>query len=136
MTLIALIAVINENKEVLLLKRKGDVHCPNVWSFPGGKNEPGERIKETAKRELKEETQIVVNDLTLIGEHRHHYHDRFLQFTLFTTLLTNQTIVVAESDIMWYSISKLHDLQMPEANQILIGILESYLRTKEKSPPA
>ncbi len=40
---------------ILLLK---SVKRPNYWEMPGGKNEAGETPLETARRELKEETNL------------------------------------------------------------------------------
>ena len=37
-------------------------------SFPGGKNEQGENLKETALRETEEEIGINKNDITVLGE--------------------------------------------------------------------
>lgn len=52
----ASIAVFKDRK-VLLVRRK---HAPfaGLWSLPGGKTAPDETPRETAKRELKEETGI------------------------------------------------------------------------------
>ena len=46
-----------KDRMVLLVRRK---HPPfaGLWSLPGGKTEPDETPRETAKRELKEETGI------------------------------------------------------------------------------
>ncbi len=58
--------VINENYEVLLLLRKGD-HEGGTWSPPGGHLEIGESFFECAKREVKEETNLDVGAIELIG---------------------------------------------------------------------
>jgi 8-oxo-dGTP diphosphatase len=52
----ASIVVLNEYK-VLLVKR-GRVPAAGLWSLPGGKTEEPESPRETARRELKEETGI------------------------------------------------------------------------------
>jgi 8-oxo-dGTP pyrophosphatase MutT (NUDIX family) len=42
-------------------------HPKGKWGFPGGLMELGESTVETAKREVLEETNLVVDDLKLIG---------------------------------------------------------------------
>ena len=56
----------NQNNQILLGLRKGS-HGSGEWSFPGGHLEFGETIFETAKREVKEETGLIVNHCELIS---------------------------------------------------------------------
>ena len=51
------------NKNELLLNLRSDT---NTWGIPGGSKELNETLEECAIRELKEETNIDVNDLELI----------------------------------------------------------------------
>ena len=51
------------NKNELLLNLRNDT---NNWGIPGGSKELNETLEECAIRELKEETNINVNDLELI----------------------------------------------------------------------
>lgn len=66
------VIVCNEKKEILLQKRSDNAK----WGLPGGCQELGENLRETARRELLEETGISVlqNELILIdtlsGEER------------------------------------------------------------------
>jgi mutator protein MutT len=119
---IALIALQNAQDEVLLLKRKSDVHCPDVWSFPGGKVEQGEKALEAAKRELKEETGLIASHWQLIGTHTHGYNDRNLAFSLFLCQ-TKQGTIHAESEYLWCPIQQLQAMNMPEANHVLVQML-------------
>ena len=61
--------ITNENNEILLQLR-GDDH---FWGLPGGILEMGETPKETALREVFEETGYHVEILSLLGDY-HNFH--------------------------------------------------------------
>jgi ADP-ribose pyrophosphatase YjhB (NUDIX family) len=50
----------------VLLVRRGQAPRKGEWSIPGGRQEFGETVRETAVREVREETGLTVGDLTLI----------------------------------------------------------------------
>lgn len=51
----------------LLSERVGDGHGSGLWSFPGGKPEPGESPADAALRELEEETGIKADYAVPLG---------------------------------------------------------------------
>jgi 8-oxo-dGTP pyrophosphatase MutT (NUDIX family) len=54
----------DEEGRILLLRRSdGD----NLWGFPGGAMEPGERIADTVVREVREETRLEIEPTAIIG---------------------------------------------------------------------
>ena len=53
----------NEAGEILLEKRADD----SLWGLPGGWVDVGESPEETVRRELKEETNLLVEGLRVIG---------------------------------------------------------------------
>jgi 8-oxo-dGTP diphosphatase len=59
------VMITNEKDEILMGLRKGS-HGAGLWCFPGGHVEFGETIIETAKREVEEETGLVINAFSLI----------------------------------------------------------------------
>lgn len=53
------VLIANSKKEILLLKRAPHLKfSPDLWTFPGGKFEEGEKPRECAIREAKEETGL------------------------------------------------------------------------------
>lgn len=58
----ATILIFNTNNE-LLLNLRSDT---NTWGIPGGGKELNETLEECAIRELKEETNLDINDLELV----------------------------------------------------------------------
>jgi 8-oxo-dGTP pyrophosphatase MutT (NUDIX family) len=57
-------AIQNRNNDYLLVYNKKY----SKWQFPGGKLEKGESAEEAAKREIFEETNLVIEDLKKVGE--------------------------------------------------------------------
>jgi len=58
------VTIRNKNNEHLLVYNKKF----GGWQFPGGKLEKGENAEEAAKREVFEETNLVVENLEKIGK--------------------------------------------------------------------
>ena len=58
------VVIQNKNKQYLLVYNKKY----GSWTFPGGKLEPNETPAEAAKREVFEETNLLVKDLEQVGE--------------------------------------------------------------------
>jgi ADP-ribose pyrophosphatase YjhB (NUDIX family) len=50
----------------VLLIRRGQPPKQGEWSIPGGRQEVGETVRETAAREVREETGVAIADLELI----------------------------------------------------------------------
>ncbi len=58
--------VVLRSASVLMVER-GRPPFEGLWSFPGGRADPGEEAEATARRELFEETRLVIGPLTLLG---------------------------------------------------------------------
>lgn len=64
--------LIRDGNKVLLGKRvnkkdTGGIYEPDTWTIPGGKQEFNETMFEGAKREVKEETNLDVDNIVLFG---------------------------------------------------------------------
>jgi len=66
-------ALIIDDKNRLLLQLRKD---NNYWGYPGGAVELFEKVEDAAKREILEETGLIINELELFsvesGEKRHY----------------------------------------------------------------
>ena len=59
----AAVIVMDSSQRVLLLQRADT----GGWGLPGGFMEPGESLEETARREVREETGLELDELTLMN---------------------------------------------------------------------
>ena len=60
-----------KNGDALLQLRDNDPNIsePNIWTFPGGHKNKGEKIKDAALRELYEETGYEAKNYKYIGKY-------------------------------------------------------------------
>lgn len=107
------VMIINEKQEVLLGKRKAS-HGDGEYSFPGGKVEVGETFVDTAKREVKEETNLQINDPLvfafsnnrLVKRYKNQWVTIYLKVHTFEGDLKTLEKEKCE-DWQWYSLDKL-----------------------------
>jgi len=77
-------AIVIKNKKVLLGKRLNS-HGAGAWAFPGGHLEFGESLKDCAKREVFEETGLLIKNIQHVAytndifkEEQKHYVTLFV----------------------------------------------------------
>ncbi|GLY42998.1 hypothetical protein Amsp01_090210 [Amycolatopsis sp. NBRC 101858] len=60
----ARVLLLNSDEEVLLIHAR-DPHDPghHWWELPGGGQDPGEKLEDTALREIAEETGLVLDEI-------------------------------------------------------------------------
>lgn len=64
------VIIFNKNNDILLILRNSDkikadsdMRLEGTWTLPAGKIKYGETIIEAAKRKVKEETNLIIDDL-------------------------------------------------------------------------
>ena len=71
---VAKVVIINEEGRVLMLKRSKDLKkYPDKWDLPGGHLKENESLLKGLKREVKEETNLIIRDPILITQKKNTY---------------------------------------------------------------
>lgn len=122
---IALIALFNEQDELLLIKRPDDAHCGGLWSLPGGKVEDTETPLDAAVRELKEETGITGRMWRHLAKSSHQYPDCQLYFLLFCCRAKDLSALNVKEEYAWVPLDELNSYPMPEANTAFTAKIET-----------
>jgi 8-oxo-dGTP diphosphatase len=63
-------SVVMLTRDAVLMVRRANPPFQGLWSFPGGRTEPGETPEQTARRELREETGLEAGSLLPLGSFR------------------------------------------------------------------
>ncbi len=103
--------------KVLISLRHDSAHQGGLWEFPGGKVELGETVKDALERELKEELDISIDDLSPLIQIKHRYADLNVQLDVWSITHFSGTAKGCEGQqIKWVSVKQLSDYCFPEAN--------------------
>ena len=102
---------IKKDEKYLVLRRGKDTSVFKDYIMgPGGKQDEGESVHETAAREMLEETGIHVKNLKLraVGTHNHYYKSTtYLVFVFVAEYDKGEIIDSNEGNLEWHSLEKL-----------------------------
>ena len=121
---------LNFSAKILLIKRKNEPF-KNSWALPGGFLEETEGLKEGARRELKEETGIEVEDLKQLKTYGNLNRDprgRTISIA-FIGILNTDVEVEAGDDAQeadWFSLDELPKLAFDHSE--IIADAKKYLQ--------
>lgn len=129
-------SVIISNKNKILMQLRTD---NNKWGLPGGSIEIGERVEETAVREVEEETGLSINlkDLNLFGvfsgERQHyiypHGDEVYNVVTVYITSAYSGELNIDNEETSSLKFFKIEELPI-EINPPDIEVIEKYIRDK------
>lgn len=122
-------AILLNDQQILLSRRKKDKSYAGMWEFPGGKTEPGESYKIALKRELFEELNIEVSKL------RSYCYTEFLlcdsrQINIKFYLCTNYKNTPQNKEgqeLGYFAIKDIANLNFPPADkQVVCKLLKEF----------
>lgn len=92
--------ILIEDEKILLVKHRK--HQQSYWVLPGGTVEGGETLKETAKREMKEETnlEIALGELAFINEAIPRDGHRHIIDLYFTAKISGGDLKVTKDEVL------------------------------------
>ena len=114
------------NKVLLLQRNDGN----NAWEIPGGKRENNEDIVDALKREVQEETGLIINEYKLVYVSPIFENNPVLKPFLnigYLCLVDNSDVVISDEhiDYKWVSVEEL-------ANYLDNDIYNDFLNSRNK----
>jgi len=130
-------AVIRRDGRVLLTERLRGTHLEGAWEFPGGKCEPGERVREALRRELSEELGLEAHIGAELFRTEHAYDDRRVELRFFDVEIgAAEPRALLGQRFRWVPQSELRPEEMPPADAELVAWLRREAnRAKESTGP-
>ena len=128
--IVAAIALIDANDQVLIAKRPKKKHLAGLWEFPGGKIEKNESPENALVREIKEELNININNKCIapLTFSEFKYEEFNLLLLLYICRRWDGTPMSMENNpIKWVKSNKLRECKMPPADDSLIYCLQDLL---------
>jgi A/G-specific adenine glycosylase len=118
------VGVIWKRGKVLIARRQEERMLGGLWEFPGGKKQKGETLRQTAEREIREETGLSVG----VGEPmitiKHAYSHFRITLTAFRcTWIRGTPRPKASTALKWIEPSELPAYPFPRANRKIAELL-------------
>ena len=130
LVIVASIAIIDANDQILIAKRPNKKHLSGFWEFPGGKVEKGESPENALVREVKEELNIDINNkciapLTFSEFNYEKFHLLLLLYVC--RRWEGEPMSMEKNEIKWVKVNTLRQYEMPPADDSLIYSLQDLL---------
>lgn len=115
----------NRRGEVLIAQRREGELLGGLWEFPGGKQEPGETIRECIARELREELGIEVRVLDFLMTVEHAYSHFTMTMHVYTArILRGRPRPLHCADYAWVHPLRLRDYAYSKADLQVVARLQ------------
>lgn len=129
-TLIAAVAMVDDDGRVLIARRPEGKPMAGLWEFPGGKLEEGETPEAALVREMKEElgVETCAGCMSALTVASHRYEMFHLLMPLFVCRQWKGIPQALEGqELKWVQPSELSQYPMPEANRTMVSLVKQLL---------
>ena len=117
--------IVKEKKFLLGKRSQKKKFLPGYWTTPGGKVEPGEKLIDALKREVKEETNLEVKrvDLLKISEQFHDEHHHIIFDFRVDVSDSNPKSGSDLIELSWFDKNEIKNIKMvKEDKKFLLGL--------------
>ena len=115
-------AIEKDGKFLALLRNSTEIRFPNCWDLPGGKIEPGEELKDALKREVFEETKLILAEPKFVFQKEFDMFDNHYVFNLFLAKIKNSDIELSDehTEYNWFTKEELKKLDLDPAVKMFL----------------
>ncbi|MBD0335482.1 MAG: A/G-specific adenine glycosylase [Cyanobacteria bacterium Co-bin13] len=120
------VAVIwNEQRQILIDRRRQEGLLGGLWEFPGGKIEPNETVTDCIRREIMEELgiEIEVGERLIVVEHA-YTHFRVTLNVHHCRHLSGEPQPIECDEVKWVTLDEIEQYPFPKANVVIIEALK------------
>lgn len=116
--------IVWKNEKILIAQRKPKGLLGGLWEFPGGKRKSGETLARACRREILEETGLLVRVGRLVRKIRHGYSHFTITLSVFHCFHEGGTLrPLGCQRLKWVYPKDLVKYPFPKANQLLVPLL-------------
>jgi A/G-specific adenine glycosylase len=118
--------VIRKQDKVLITRRRADQMLGGLWEFPGGKQQRGESLQQTARREIREELGIGIRVGRRLCRIRHAYsHFSVTLHTFECRHVRGAPRAIEVAALKWVPVNRLRRYPFSAADIKIIDVLEA-----------
>jgi 8-oxo-dGTP diphosphatase len=127
-------AIIRKDDQILITKRRDNIHLANLWEFPGAKVESGESLETALRREIQEEIGIKIRIDAEFLAIDHDYPTKSVRLHFFNcTVLEGDPRPLDVADLRWVKPSDLDNYEFPPADDELVSKLRLASRIRQRA---
>ncbi|WP_319500854.1 (deoxy)nucleoside triphosphate pyrophosphohydrolase [uncultured Draconibacterium sp.] len=125
-------AIIIDKGKILVAQNNKSSDHPLQWEFPGGKVKSGETEKECIVREIEEELNLTVEVEEALIPVEYDYKIKAIRLIPFVCSLASGEVKLNDHNaVKWVTIDELDELDLAEADKVLIQMNENRDRLKK-----